>query len=206
MHMLVVTWGFLQYASPTITPSYSLLFNVLVWATYSFLYMALALLPAYLVARFARINSKLTAILAIVLSSAALLFMRADLMIFDLYNFHFNGFIWNLITTAGGVSSLGSGGDTYVSIALSVLLTIAIQCGLWLLGVKLAKNAKINMRWQYLAWLIAPMMLAQAVMYGVSDVKNYGPILSAAQAYPFYKKVTFRGLTEKMGIDRKSVV
>lgn len=200
LHMMTVTWGFLQQALPNITFGYPLIFNGLAWIVCSAIYTLSALLPIYLLSRFFSNNTKTIAVLAIVFSSAALLFMRADLMIFDLYNFHFNGFVWNLITTRGGVSSLGGGGDTYLAVALSAMLTIAIQCGLWLLSSKLTTAKKISMRWQYFAWLIAPMMLAQAVMYGISDVKNYGPILSAAQTYPFYKKVTFRGFAEKMGM------
>jgi uncharacterized protein len=200
LHMMTVTWGFLQQALSNVTLNYSLIFNGLTWLVYSAVYVLFALLPIYLLSRFFSINFKLTAVLAIMFSSAVLLLMRADLMIYDLYNFHFNGFVWNLVTTRGGVSSLGGGIDTYLAVALSALLTIAVQCGFWLLSNKLTKTEKVRMRWQYMAWLIAPMMLAQAVMYGISDVKNYGPILSAAQTYPFYKKVTFRGLAEKMGI------
>ncbi len=200
LHMLIVTWGFLQYGSSNLTLSYSLLFDTLTWISYGVIYVVLVLLPLYLLARFIQFNSKLKAILAIAITSVTLLFMRVDLMIFDLYNFHFNGFIWNLITTAGGLSSLGGGDGTYISVALSIILTIVIQGGLWLLSLKLANSSKINLRWQYLAWLIAPMLLIQSVMYGISDVKNYGPILSGAQTYPFYKKLTFRGVAEKFGI------
>lgn len=200
LHMLVVTWGVLQYGSWGLTLSYTSLFNMLTWISYGVIYVTLVLLPLYFIACFIQLNSKLKAVLAVALTSLALLFMRADLMIFDLYNFHFNGFVWNLITTAGGLSSLGGGGDTYVSVTLSIVLTIIIQSGLCLFSLKLANNSKINLQWQYLAWLIAPMLLIQSVMYGISDVKNYGPILSGAQIYPFYKKMTFRGLAEKFGI------
>jgi uncharacterized protein len=197
IHMMTVTWGFLQQALPDLNPTPALLYHFLVWASYSIIYVLLALTPVYLLVRFVPTMSKLIAVSAVVLSSAVLQFMQADLMIYDLYNFHFNGFIWNLVTTAGGVSSLGSGKDTYISIMLSVLFTVLVQCALWAISNKL--SLRVAIRGRHLAWLIIPMFFVQALMYGVSDVKNYGPILSAVQTYPFYKKVTFRGVAEKLG-------
>jgi uncharacterized protein len=199
IHMMVITWGFFQQALPQISLSVALSYHLFVWTSYSLLYVLVALSPLYLLLCFAPNKSILIGVCAVVLSSAALQFMQADLMIYDLYNFHFNGFIWNLITTSGGVSSLGSGKDTYVSIALSVVFTVAVQWVLWTLSNKFAQRAPIKGR--HLAWVFVPMFFVQALMYGISDVKNYGPILSAVQTYPFYKKVTFRSAAEKLGFE-----
>lgn len=197
LHMLLITWGFFDHAVLNFAFNFVGAFNVLSWVGYSIIYTLIALIPLCLAIIFVHKHSKIIAILAVALSTAALQFMRADLMIYDLYNFHFNGFVWNLVTTQGGLSSLGGGNDTYVSIAISVLLTIATQYALWLLSRKIAP--RINLRWQTIAWFLIPIMLANMLMYGISDVRNDGQVLDAALAYPFYKKVTFRGAAEKMG-------
>ena len=199
-HMLTVTWGFMQQSTLSFSMQYSLLFNVLVWLGYSAIYVLAVLIPIYLLARLLTLNSLFIAFLAIILSSLVLLFVRADLMIYDLYHFHFNGFIWNLVTTKGGMSSLGGGAETDLAVATSALITTAIQCAVWFLSHKLTKHSVVNVRGKMLAWLFIPIVVSQGIMYGFSHAKNDGLILSSAENYPFYKKITFRGLAEKLGV------
>jgi uncharacterized protein len=202
VHMMTVAWGFFDHAVTTYTLDLTLFFNVLALISYSFIYVSVILLPIYLVCSVFKLNLKLTATLSIILSTIALLFIGADLMIYDLYNFHFNGFVWNLITTRGGVSSLGGGNDTYFSIALTALLTLAIQAALWFVSRVLVKNKTFKLRWKILAWLFFPMFLTQGIVYGFSDVKNYGAVLMSAQSYPFYIRVKFKGAAKKyLGIE-----
>jgi uncharacterized protein len=193
--MMTVTWGFFDHAVTSYAFQKELFFNVLTWISYSFVYTFITLLPIYLIASW--LNQKLVVILSVVLSSIVMLFLSADLMIYDLYNFHFNGFVWNLMTTRGGMSSLGGGANTYLSVAMTVLITLAIQTGAWFLSKLITEKRNLTLRWRTLALCFIPVFLAQALMYGVSDVKNDGAILSSAQAYPFYKKVTFRSAAEK---------
>jgi uncharacterized protein len=200
LHMLTITWAFFSAAIAKPTLNYLLVFNVFTWVGYSFFYVFLAILPVYLIVKFAPSWYKLAAVMAITLSSFMMLFMKSDAMIFDLYNFHFNGFVWNLMTTKGGISSLGSGADTYASIIIACALIVFTQIILWFLSEFLARKRFINMRWKYAVSFVMLMLLSTCLMYSISDVKNYGPILDSAKVYPFYKKVTFRGIAEKFGI------
>lgn len=200
LQMLTITWAFFSAAIVSPSLNYLLVFNGFTWVGYSFFYVLLAILPAVLMAKFAPNWHKLTYALAIALISFMMLFMKSDAMIFDLYNFHFNGFVWNLMTTKGGVSSLGSGADTYASIILSSTIIVSIQIMLWFLSEFLARKCFINLRWKYVANVMILVLLSSCLMYGISDVKNYGPILDSAKVYPFYKRVTFTGLAEKFGI------
>jgi hypothetical protein len=56
-----------------------------------------------------------------------------DLLVFRQFGFHLNGFVWNLVSTPGGVESMGAGTATWVT-ALSVAVpTLAGNAGLlWL--------------------------------------------------------------------------
>lgn len=197
IHMATVTWGFFDHAVTSYSFNLEFLFNVLVWVSYSFIYVLIVLLPIYLVCNFLKLNLKFIAVLSVILTTLVLLFLGADLMIYDLYNFHFNGFVWNLITTRGGVSSLGGGNNTYFSVALTALLTLAIQAGLWFLSQIIVKKLHVTLRWSTLILFFVPLFLVQILIYGVADVKSNGAVLASAQAYPFYKKVTFRSAAEK---------
>jgi uncharacterized protein len=105
IHMMTVTWGFFDHANTSYSLGSEFSFNVLAWISYSFIYVLVVLLPIYIIANLLKLNNKFIPSLYIILTTTALLFLGADLMIYDLYNFHFNGFVWNLITTRGGMSS-----------------------------------------------------------------------------------------------------
>ena len=57
--------------------------------------------------------------------SAVLLAIYADYRLYALYQYHFNGFVWNLLTTPGGVAALGATSATERTIALHVALIVA---------------------------------------------------------------------------------
>ena len=193
-HMLYTSWGFFQHGINM--GAGGKLFNALTWVSYSAVYVFISLIIVFLLARFNRL--KLCMISAVVLSSIVLLLVQADLMIYDLYNFHFNGFVWNLVTTKGGMDSLGGDSNTYIAVAVSVAMTIALQALAWLASTKLARTASIP-KWRYMAALLIPMMLGERMLYGIADVQNNAAILDSAYSYPFYKKVTFRSFAEKLG-------
>ena len=191
-HMLYTTWGFLLHGLSM--GSNGTLFNLLAWTSYSAVYALIGLAVAYMFARFNR--SKPCMIMAVLLSSIMLLLVQADLMIYDLYNFHFNGFVWNLVTTKGGLESLGGDSNTYLAVALSVAITFALQALAWFISAKITIT---KVKWRYIAALLIPMMLGERILYGIADVRNNAAILDSAYSYPFYKKVTFRSFAEKLG-------
>lgn len=198
--MLWVTWGFFSEGTAVATPV-SWLFHVCAWGFYAFLYSLIALSPAWLAGVLIKRHPKLLAGLAIGLTSAGLMFIKSDLMIYDLYRFHFNGFVWNLMTTKGGMSSLGTSGGTYVSIAWSVTLVILIQSLLWVASTRLAQST-IPKRSAVFLFLLAPLLfVVQGLIYGISDVKNVGAVLDTAEVYPFYRQVLMRSLAARFGMD-----
>ena len=199
LHMLWVSHGFF-HAGVATGSALSLAFHLSAWLSYSVLYALVGVLPASIHALVRGQVSRVTALLALLGSVAALMFIQSDRMIYDLYNFHFNGFIWNLMTTKGGLSSLGTSDATYVSIALSVAMVILLQWLAWWLSQRWRQWALPTVCSKAILLLAGLLFLLQAVIYGLSDARNDGAILDTATVYPFYKKVTFRGLAEKMGM------
>lgn len=199
LHMMVTTWGFFR-AGVQSAGGMTLLFHACAWLFYSFAYSFLGWLPAWVHALVTRRVNRVTTVLAVVFSVLTLLLLKSDLMIYDLYNFHFNGFIWNLMTTKGGMASLGTSSETYVAIALSVLVALLLQWLAWWFSVRLqAKTRCVTVsRGVFVLVLIA--FLTQGLIYGFSDAKNNGAVLDSATVYPFYKRITFRSWAEKMGV------
>lgn len=205
LHMLAVTYAFFHMAVNSFKIDELFIFHVLAWLSYSTLYVISSIIPAYLTVRFLPNWKKLAFVLAIAISSLMILFMRSDAMIYDLYNFHFNGFVWNLVTTQGGLSSLGTGTDTYTSVAISSVIVVLIQVGLWYLSKLLVTKQFVYIKWRYLLIGLLAMMVSERLIYGVSAIKNYGPILDTARVYPFYQKVSFRSLASQFGIQTVKV-
>ncbi len=200
LHMLWVTWGFFSEGVAAAT-HISWLFHLTAWGFYAFLYSLIVVLPAWLSSIFLKRHSRLLAALAVGLTSAGLMFIKSDLMIYDLYRFHFNGFVWNLMTTKGGMASLGTSGATYIAIAWSVLLVISLQLLFWIMSLRL-EQVTLARRSAVAIWLVAPLMFAtQGLIYGISDVKNIGAVLDTAEVYPFYQQILMRKLAARFGME-----
>ena len=46
-------------------------------------------------------------------------------------------------------------------------------------------------------------MVLQSVIYGVSNLYAYAPVLTASDAFPFYLPLTFNKLAKSIGIEPK---
>ncbi|HET8711330.1 MAG TPA: sulfatase-like hydrolase/transferase [Spongiibacteraceae bacterium] len=195
-HMLWETAPFFRNAAPTVAATHAFSFHVMAWLGYSALYVALSLLPALIAARFSQRHWP--QLLAVIGSVIALLLVRTDRSVFDLYNFHINGFVLNLVLTPGGIDSLGGGSESYISVGLLVARIIALQCiFLWTaraLGTWFGRSTRRA------AWgVFALLFVSTQVSYGIGDLRNDGAILDTADNYPLFLRVRFRGLAIALG-------
>ncbi|MFA5493631.1 MAG: sulfatase-like hydrolase/transferase [Porticoccaceae bacterium] len=202
-HMLVVTAGLLDLGLSDPLSLRSALFHFAAWPVYSLLYIAPALSVALLAAWLAPSWPRLAMVSAAAASVLCLLYVQADSMIYQLYNFHFNGFVLNLLVTRGGVESLGSGSETYISMALIAARIVVIQLVLVVASRRLAAWRPGSLR-PALAlaaslWVLA--VVVQGVGYGVADIRKDGAVLDTARVYPFFKKVRFRTLAAHFGFE-----
>jgi len=84
-------------------------FTVAATAAYAGLYLGMAVLPALLLSLLPRhlaIRQPLLAGVAVLGGSLAMLAVYADYRLYAMYQYHFNGFVWNLLTTPGGFAAL----------------------------------------------------------------------------------------------------
>jgi len=80
-----------------------------------------------------------TGIPAIIALTILQLLIYIDSFIFQMFGFHFNGFVWNLIFTKGGVESMGSSQSTMNSFIIRVVFFLAAQSILFILLLKIQK-------------------------------------------------------------------
>ncbi|MBI3856734.1 MAG: DUF3413 domain-containing protein, partial [Planctomycetes bacterium] len=143
--------------------------------------------------------------LAVLLFTAAQGFVLLDRHVFGIYGFHFNGFVWNLVTTKGGVSSMGATLSTHVTFALVALLIAAVQAGLLVAVLRIPRLRRLaegKLTRRKAALLIAAFVALAAfdkLTYGVSLFRSYGPVLSASNAFPLYIPVAFTTFLRRLG-------
>ncbi|WP_116368200.1 sulfatase-like hydrolase/transferase [Parahaliea mediterranea] len=172
------------------------LFALLVLATYSLLY----LLPTIAISALAwRLHHLAGRVCAVVLASATVLLLLADSRIHAMYGFHINGFVWNLLTTPGGIASMGGSASAEITAALLCLAVVLLQAGLML---TLGRRAPAR-RWPWgrIAALVLCVMVIERIAYGLSHLTAYRPVLAAAREVPFYRPTTFRTFAARLGYE-----
>ena len=161
-------------------------------------YAALYLLPAWLQSALCHrwLSPLLARGLAVLLASVTLLLLLVDSQIHELYGFHINGFVWNLLVTPGGIDSMGGGDGTLPTVAAMVLAVVALEAALMAL---VRRHPGHRRGWRGLLVVLLLCMAGERVAYGLSDLNGYRPVLNAARAVPFYQPATFEGLARDLG-------
>ncbi len=196
--------GFVTY--PKEDAIWTCIFSIVVWLLYSVVYM----IPSLLVLGLFRIFTKSKYVLyplAVLLLGITEGFIFGDTFLFSIYNYHFNGFVWNLLTTPGGIESMGANSGTVLSftlkisvwfIAHAVLLTIVIK---WrALRDFLGKRVTLRFGVVFTGFFLV-LMTVQSLVYGFSHFYLYPPIIRVGEKFLGYAPLTVSSLAKKLGLE-----
>jgi uncharacterized protein len=192
--------GYVRAAPPD--DAVGAVFALAVCLTYTALYLAAPLLAAgaLLWLRQARAG----AAVAVVGAAMVQVWIYADRFLFRIYGFHTNGFVWNLLTTRGGLESLGAGSDTYLGIAALAAGFVLLQLALWWLAARTRLGEWVAPRrrrgWLALAAVFLALSIAERATYAVSYATHRSSVLASADLFPFYLPTRARELTRSLGI------
>lgn len=134
------------------------------------------------------------------------LMLFGDRFVYHLYSFHLNGFVWNLVTTPGGIESMGAGTSTVLTITLIVIAFVALQLAIFWVALRVERMRGVLAKWfsgRRRWWAMAALLLifcVQSVSYGVASLRNNSSVLAAASAIPFYLPFTFRKTGRALGL------
>jgi membrane-anchored protein YejM (alkaline phosphatase superfamily) len=175
-------------------PSALLLYQGALIASYAFLFLAVVWLPVRLLRG---LSGRAAAVLAVVLAGLLQLALYGDHLLWKLYGFHLNGFVWNILTTPGGIDALGSSASTERDLVLLALGFLALQAVIYRVSKVLA-----GFRWSLprLAWVLPLFLLmttGERLSYAAAHFYGYTPLLENAQRIPFYQPLTMRGVLER---------
>lgn len=202
----------------------TILFGLSMYLFYSFLYLFLVFIPVLILEILVRkvlkrhdrslVRKQCLAVIfgiTIVLFTLVQILIFTDKQLFQLYHFHINGFVWNLITTPGGIESLGSSDSTLISVVMIFAGFFALQVALFVMarsGV-LQRVSFVSLKFRY--QILFPIFLIflfgfQSFTYGICHLQAKSAVLSASNAFPLYIPVTFRSWAKKFGISPKRTV
>ncbi|NMG28488.1 sulfatase-like hydrolase/transferase [Aromatoleum evansii] len=137
----------------------------------------------------------------IALTGLTQVLLFADRVIHEMYGFHINGFVVNLVFTPGGIASLGASRSTEITAGAIVLALCALQAAAWVWVMR--RNASAG-GWRLRgAWAIALFFVlttGERIAYGYSEMSNYQPILFASEHFPLYQPLTFRNFAQNLGV------
>jgi membrane-anchored protein YejM (alkaline phosphatase superfamily) len=178
-----------------------------VWLTYPLFY----LLPAFAVAWIGqRVLAPLGRVAAwtpaVAAFAAVQLGLLADRRIHALYGFHLNGFVWNLVTTRGGIESLGAGSGTLAEAAALGALAL-VAAALLLAALARASRAprfarRLRSRTFAVGFLtcMAALSVSERLVYAGAQLRDYGPLLEWSGAFPFYLPLRVDRLARRIGV------
>lgn len=200
LHMLWLVSADVNAGAGTQGFDIATLFNVTTWILYSAVYLVPALCLTLLAQALpGSPRPAWAAATAFITTTVTLLLVRADGIVYDLYAFHINGFVLNLIFTPGGIASLGAGRESLVSSLLMVCQIVGIQGLFFCLRLP---RLELRRRHAWAAGLaFVALFLVQGSLYGVSDLVNFGPVLDDSKAFPLFQRVRFRKLASRFGFE-----
>jgi membrane-anchored protein YejM (alkaline phosphatase superfamily) len=185
---------------------------VAVYLTYPLFYLAPAALVAWLgerairgAARGARgpLVSAIAWTPAVVAFSAVQVVLYADRRVHALYGFHLNGFVWNLLTTSGGLASLGAGPTAELAAGGLVAAIAAAEAGVVAVAVRLAARRRSFVSRRALVAIAVGVTLVscgERLTYAAARLYDYRPVLAYGDAFPFYLTSSFGHLARTLGI------
>jgi len=209
--ILTLCSGYLK--SISFSGTKSIFYVTAVYLSYSFIYLLPALLLTKTVHWLQYWLKKdtpgrmkwLVYTVAIIGTGMTELTVLGDCNVYSIYNFHLNGFVWNLITAPGGIESMGVSSSTnmiLIAILFGVLFLQIIL--LWVVALFLRRRPpeqplRTRRTYLYLLIIFIALTLGERITYGVSKLQAYEPVLTASNAFPFYMPMTFYHLAKKLG-------
>ena len=208
--LLAITWEGIDFASASQEGPLVLGFAVVVWLTYGVFYLLPALALTWLVERLAHRRRTvgrraLLYPLAVLTTGVSTLFFYANAKLFMLYGMFINSFVINLVTTPGGLESMGASNASNATFALIALGFLALQAAL--LGVAIVIDARLGAsrrlprRWLVgLTILFVVATLGERMLYAYSAATGETRLGSLTQKVPYYLGLSARGVLAKMGV------
>jgi membrane-anchored protein YejM (alkaline phosphatase superfamily) len=185
---------------------------VLVILTYSFFYLLPVLLPVLIFSavlkhsKFIQARPQLktfllksTEFFTFIGVTLVHVSLFADRQLFSIFGFHVNGFVLNLLSTDGGIESMGGSGSAGYVYALYILGFLLAEMAIFYSAWKLRFSVKRKTVYVLVALLVF-LSVSERLTYAVSRLENFNPVLSASSSFPLYVTTTITSIAKRFGV------
>ena len=195
---LLLGVAFVRLGTPTGTLAWG--YAAAVWLTYALVYRLPAIALGWLLYRLMYPRwPKVYWLSVVLLCGISYLLIFADSRLFELFGFHINSFVINLVTTPGGIESLGNSQSAELTFALIGLVLMLVPAVLLVPVRRLARRGSLRLRWLLIAFVL--LAVAERLVYGFSDFKLYSPVLKVSDAFPVYNRLSMRSFSQWLGLE-----
>ncbi|HXI70313.1 MAG TPA: sulfatase-like hydrolase/transferase [Verrucomicrobiae bacterium] len=122
----------------------------------------------------------------------------ADIVIFRLFQRHFDSLVWNLLTTKGAGDSVRVDPASMMMAALILFFFIAASLAFALWG----SPKLVRRRWQFGVAIILIALLGERSFFAVVDLRDNTTMRAVRDTLPFYQPLTFKRLAKRFGYKR----
>ncbi len=160
--------------------------------------------PVALFCRYVDTKSRHRNLLLNLTACISLLVLVSNYRLYAMYGFFFNDFVFNIVSTAGGVSALGATPSMWFTF---LLLSLAVYLLLFVLNRFVPTELlfqKIS-RTTLIAVLITATLL-QTSVFAFAEYRSWNTILHISDKTAWYIPVTSKGIFKQLGVERKRQV
>lgn len=126
--------------------------------------------------------------------------LLADVAIFRLFRRHFDGLVWNVLTTPGAADSVRPGLATVLTATAAVVAALGLCfCVAVVLGPRLARCAWAGKLLETGFTLTLACVLAERVTFAAVGLYDAAPGGCLRETLPFYQRLTIKSLARKLG-------
>ena len=143
---------------------------------------------------------------AMLAGSAVLLAIYADYRLYQLYQYHFNGFVWNLLTTPGGIAALGATSATERTVALQVALLVA-AVGISIGALHVASRGRYHPKRGMAMFMTGMMFLlvGEEFTYAYSTYTAQEALLESVDVIPFHIRSSGSKVMKALGVEHTAM-
>jgi len=136
-------------------------------------------------------GKRIAIILNTLIFTVAQVLLLIDIKIYQIFHFHFNSLVWNVITVEGISDSLTLGKGTLVILTGTILLIIFVE---FLLNYFLFnRDLPVLKKFSYpMLYAGIALILFDKAMYAYSDIVNWKELTNNAKLYPLYQTFTIK--------------
>ncbi|WP_366932355.1 sulfatase-like hydrolase/transferase [Propionivibrio sp.] len=213
MVLLGITWDGIDFAWARSEGALTFGFAVAVWLTYGLIYLLPALLITGLVEKLVHRQREhghkaVFYPLAVLSTGITTLFFYANAKLYTLYGMFINSFVINLVSTPGGLESLGASTAsklTFVAIAAAFLLLQALLLAATLYAYRRFGEPNWIPRRFFTGLLIlfAVTTVGERLVYAYTTATGVASISSLTLKVPYYLGLSARGVLHRLGVKVK---